>query len=392
MFFATDDDKDLKLPLLPPPPYNNDGQGNTSTNTDMFLDTREVDKIPSLKEFKFTHLKKATSNFSRDPLLGREFLMLGWIDENTFAPRKPGVGIAVVVKRLQKGSYERQQEWLTEVSMLGRLSHPNIIRLLGYCNEKDEYLLVYEYRQNQSFDRFLYANGTDIGKSLSWGTRLMIMIGVARGLAYLHSSKPPIIFRDVKTSDILLDQDFNAKLADFGLARLGPEIKEKLVGGEEILGTHGYVAPEYLATGHFSVKTDMFGFGVVLLETLTGLRSIDAARPIGRSNLVGWTMPMLKRREELEKIMDPRLEQNYPLEAAFKCAKLVLRCLAYSPKDRPSSEEVLHSLEQIYRLGYTGDQGMDGSTKAIRCGFNGYYPGSWYPMGTLVNTTVGVSG
>ncbi|KVH87976.1 Protein kinase, catalytic domain-containing protein [Cynara cardunculus var. scolymus] len=233
----------------------------------------------------------------------------------------------------------------TEVIFLGRLAHPNIIRLLGYCSDEQESLLVYEYMQNRSFDRLLFTNAT----SLSWLTRLMIMIGVARGLAYLHSSTPQVILRGFKTSDIMLDQDFNAKLGDFGLARRGPEIGETHVS-TRVMGTYGYAAPEYITTGRLSARSDIYGFGVVLLETVTGLRAMDQNRPSEHHNLVEWKSPMLARRNKLKGIMDPCFGQNYPLEAASKYAKLTLKCLSMEPRLRPSSEEVLQSLEQIYSI------------------------------------------
>ncbi|XP_024959830.1 receptor-like cytoplasmic kinase 176 isoform X2 [Cynara cardunculus var. scolymus] len=302
----------------------------------MFLGTREVptdNKTTSFKEFKFTDLKKATSNFSPKLQLGEGGfggVFLGWIDKNTFAPSKHGVGIGVAVKRLNGEGVQGHAEWQAEVSFLGRLAHPNIIRLLGYCSDEQELLLVYEYMQNRSFDRLLFTR-------------------VARGLAYLHSSTPQVILRGVKTSDIMLDQDFNAKLGDFGLAKRGPEIGETHVT-TRVMGTYGYAAPEYMATGHLTAKSDIYGFGVVLLETLTGLRAMDKNQPSEHPNLVEWKKPMLARRNKLKGIMDPRLGQNYPLKAASRYAELTSKCLAMEPRLRPSSEEVLQSLEQIYSI------------------------------------------
>ncbi|XP_024960645.1 probable serine/threonine-protein kinase PBL10 [Cynara cardunculus var. scolymus] len=315
----------------------------------MLEDTRELPadhKIPNLKEFKFADLKRATSNFSPDLLLGEEGfggVFLCWVDKNTFAPSKRGVGIVVAVKRLGKG-IQGHDAWKIEMRLLGRLAHPNIITPIGYCNDKrHEYLLVYEYMQNQSFDHVLFANA----KPLSWGTCLMIMIGVARGLAYLHSSEAQVIFRDVKSSNIFLDQDFNAKLGDFSLAKLGPEIGKTHVS-TRVVGTLGYVAPEYYQTGHLTVKSDIYGFGVVLLETLTLRQAFDPTGTSMEHNLVKWARPILASRKKLRKIMDRRFDQNYPLEAAIKYAELALRCIAYNPKYRPSSEEILQILEQIY--------------------------------------------
>lgn len=235
-----------------------------------------------------------------------------------------------------------------EVSLLGQAAHPNIISLLGYCSDEHKYLLVYEYIHTRSYDDLLFTNSPE---PLSWGTRLSILIGVARGLTYLHSLKDPVVCRGVKSSDILLDQDFNAKLGDFGVARFCPNIGETVVT-TAAAGTFGYIDPHYYATGQVSAKTDIYGFGVVLVETLTGLRAWDIKRVDEQHNLVYWTIPILKR-GELDTIIDPHLKTNYPPKAALEsCVALALKCLVYEPKDRPSSEEVLRSLEQIYDVSY----------------------------------------
>ncbi|XP_023757430.1 probable LRR receptor-like serine/threonine-protein kinase At1g56130 [Lactuca sativa] len=301
--------------------------------------------IPSLKVFKFGDLGKATRNFSQDLLLGMGGfgeVFLGWVDKNTLAPSTTeGVGIPVAVKRYSQGL----PEWQSVVAILGRLDHPNIINLLGYCDDKEhKCLLVYEYMQNRNLGHFLFG---DVSTPLSWRTRVMIMIGVARGLAYMHSSKDQVIHRDVKTSNILLDQDFNAKIGDFGLARFGPEIRKIDASTRIIMGTLGYLDPAYLSNGHLSVKSDVYSLGVVLLETLTGQQAWEMKRHIHDFSLVKWATPFLTDRMKLNKIMDVRLGQNYPLEAAFACATLALRCVAMDRKDRPSSEEVFQSLEQI---------------------------------------------
>ncbi|CAI9292968.1 unnamed protein product [Lactuca saligna] len=301
--------------------------------------------FPSLRVLKFTDLKRATKNFSQDLLLGRgRFgeVFLGWVDKNTFAPSTEGDGIAVAVKKYSQGL----PEWNTVVSVLGWLTHPNIISLLGYCDDKKhKCLLVYEYMQNRNFGDYLFGDILDVAKLLSWKRRLLIMIGVAHGLAYMHSSKDQVIHRDVKTSNILLDEDFNVKLGGFGMARFGPEIAKTGVT-TRIIGTLGYLDPGYLSNGHLSVKSDIYSFGVVLLEALTGQQAWQRHRYY--SGLVKWAIPFLEDKNELKKIMDPRLGKNYPLEDAFKCATLALKCVAKNPKDRPSSEEVLQSLEQIY--------------------------------------------
>ncbi|KAJ9550888.1 hypothetical protein OSB04_014933 [Centaurea solstitialis] len=236
------------------------------------------------------------------------------------------------------------QSKTVEVDILGKLAHPNIISLLGYSNDKkDEYLLVYEYMQNQSLDSHLYPLDVD-AEPLSWRTRLRIMIGVARGLSYLHSSN--VILCRVKPDEILLDQGFNAKLGDFEVARYGPEIEDTEVS-TRVAGTLGYLDPKYAIRGYLSEKSDVYSLGVVLLETLTSRQPINRRLPNEQIYLVDWAIPILEDKGELKKIIDPRLKKNYPEEGVFEYAKLALRCLAEEPKDRPSSEEVLSTLEQI---------------------------------------------
>ncbi|KAL8252315.1 hypothetical protein R6Q59_036008 [Mikania micrantha] len=267
----------------------------TSKGNNMFPHMKEVpapSPSPILKEFRFSDLEKATRSFSPDLILGEGGfgkVFLGWVKENTLAPSKQGVGIAVAVKRLNKESIQGVAEWQAEVNFLGHLAHPNIIRLLGYCREELEHLLVYEYMSNKSFDRFLFSG-------------------------------------------------------DFGLMRCGPETGETHVS-TRVMGTYGYMAPEYIATGHLTAKCDIYGLGMVLLESITGRRAMDAQRPKGQKSLVEWATRV---GPNLKKIMDPRLNGKYPRHLASEYIAVALRCVANNPKDRPSGEEVLQSLEQIY--------------------------------------------
>ncbi|KAL4570375.1 hypothetical protein LXL04_026027 [Taraxacum kok-saghyz] len=300
----------------------------------------------SLKEFKLADLERATQNFSQYLLLGKQTgeVFLGWVDMNTFAPSTEGAGVAVAVKRFSRDLTECQ----TAVTVLGHLAHPNIISLVGYCGDKKhKRFLVYEYMQNHNLDHFLFSG--DVAESLSWGTRLRIMIGVARGLVYIHTLEDQVIHRDLKASNILLDQDFNAKLGGFGMAKFGPETRNPSVS-TRIIGTLGYIDPVYATNGHVSVKSDIYSFGALLLETLTGKRAWETQRSIYHFNMGEGVNPLISDINGLERIMDPRLEQNYQPEGAFQCVELALRCSAKDPKDRPSSEEVLRSLEQIYTL------------------------------------------
>ncbi|KAK4844560.1 hypothetical protein QYF36_021672 [Acer negundo] len=190
----------------------------------------QILETPNLKVFTFAELKAATKNFKPDTLL-------------------------VAIKKLNSESMQGLEEWQSEVNFLGRLSHPNLVKLVGYCWEDKELLLVYEHMIKGSLENHLFRRHPSV-EPLSWDIRLKIAIGAARGLSFLHTSEKKVIYRDFKASNILLDGNYNAKISDFGLAKLGP------AGGEShvttrIMGTYGYAAPEYVATGHLYVKSDV---------------------------------------------------------------------------------------------------------------------------------------
>ncbi|XP_020234637.1 probable serine/threonine-protein kinase PIX13 isoform X2 [Cajanus cajan] len=302
-----------------------------------------------LIEYTLDELKSATRNFRPDTVLGEGGfgrVFRGWIDKNTFKPSRVGVGIPVAVKKSNPDSLQGLQEWQSEVQFLGKFSHPNLVKLIGYCWEENQFLLVYEYRQKGSLESHLFRRGPD---ALSWDIRMKIAIGAAKGLAFLHTAKKSVIYRDFKSSNILLDGDFNAKLSDFGLAKFGP-VNGRSHVTTRIMGTYGYAAPEYMATGHLYVKSDVYGFGVVLLEMLTGSAALDTNRPTGMHNLVEYAMPSLYDKKKLKQIMDPKMDQQYELRAAFHVAQLILKCLESDPKKRPSMEEVLGTLEKAQSI------------------------------------------
>ncbi|KAF3567538.1 hypothetical protein DY000_02011977 [Brassica cretica] len=199
--------------------------------------------------------------------------------------------------------------------------------------------------QKGSLENHLFRKGSVV-QPLSWEMRLKIAIGAAKGLAFLHASEKQVIYRDFKASNILLDASYNAKLSDFGLAKLGPSASQSHIT-TRVMGTQGYAAPEYVATGHLYVKSDNYGFGVVLAEILTGLRAVDPLRPTGQQNLTDWIKPHLSERRKLRRIMDPRLEGKYPFKSAFRVAQLALKCLEPEQKNRPSMKEVVEALELV---------------------------------------------
>ncbi|KAL1347983.1 hypothetical protein HN51_023995 [Arachis hypogaea] len=301
----------------------------------------------SLKSFSFSDLKEATKNFRRENLIGEGgfgFVYKGWIDENTFAPTKPGTGIVVAIKKLKPESFQGHQEWLAEVNYLGQLHHENLVRLIGYCLEGKNRLLVYEFMQKGSLENHLFRKGV---QPIPWIMRINIAIAVARGLAFLHSLDSNIIFRDLKASNVLLDSDFNAKISDFGLARDGPTGDNTHVS-TRIIGTHGYAAPEYVATGHLTPRSDVYSFGVVLLELLTGRRVVENEKEgIPEETLVDWARPFLSDSRRILRIMDTRLGGQYSRKGAQAAAALALQCLNADPKYRPQMVNVLAALEAL---------------------------------------------
>ncbi|KAK6148751.1 hypothetical protein DH2020_016276 [Rehmannia glutinosa] len=249
----------------------------------------------------------------------------GFVDDKC----RPGLDAQpVAVKLLDLDGDQGPREWLTEVVLLGQLRHPHLVKLIGYCCEDEQRLLVYEYMARGNLENHLFRRYTS---SLPWLTRMKIAVGAAKGLAFLHGEDKP---------------DHNAKLSDFGLAKDGPEGDNTHVS-TRVMGTHGYAAPEYIMTGHLTTMNDVYSFGVVLLELLTGKRAMDKNRPAREQNLVEWAKPYLKDHHKLERLMDPRLEGQYSTEGAKKVASLAHQCLSHYPKHRPNMNHVLKTLEPI---------------------------------------------
>ncbi|XP_038900470.1 probable serine/threonine-protein kinase PBL3 [Benincasa hispida] len=308
----------------------------------------DVSGTSALKSFSFIDLKNATKNFRSESQIGEGgfgCVFKGWIDEHSYLPTKPGTGIVVAVKKLKRESLQGYKEWLAEVNYLGQLRHENLVRLIGYCSESDNRLLVYEYMPKGSLENHLFRKGVT---PISWRVRMNIAVDVARGLAFLHSSEPNVIYRDLKAANILLDSEFNAKLSDFGLAREGPT-GDKTHVSTRVIGTRGYAAPEYVATGHLTPKSDVYSFGVVLLELLSGKRALDQEK-VGRveESLVDWGKPLLSDGKRMLRIMDTRMGGQYSRKEAQAAASLALNCLHTDPKNRPSMSEVLDELERLH--------------------------------------------
>lgn len=324
---------------------------DTSVKSDSSLVSKPEEELvlfSQLRRFSFSDLRSATRNFRPDSLLGEGgfgCVFKGWIDEHGTSPVKPGTGLTVAVKTLNHKGLQGHKEWLAEVTFLGQLEHPHLVKLVGYCIEDNQRLLVYEFMQRGSLENHLFRRALP----LPWNTRMKITLGAAKGVEFLHSRKNPVIYRDFKTSNILLDTEYNAKLSDFGLAKDGPQ-GDKTHVSTRVMGTYGYAAPEYVMTGHLSSKSDVYSFGVVLLEILTGKRSMDKNRPNGEHNLAEWARPYLSDKRKLPRIIDPRLEGHYSVKGAHKAGYLAYRCLSRDPKTRPSMSDIVEILGQLQNL------------------------------------------
>ncbi|KAJ6860659.1 serine/threonine-protein kinase PIX7 isoform X1 [Populus alba x Populus x berolinensis] len=323
---------------------------NTESASSFPTFSEELKLASQLRKFTFNDLKLATRNFRPESLLGEGgfgCVFKGWIEENGTAPVKPGTGLTVAVKTLNHDGLQGHKEWLAEVSFLGNLLHKNLVKLVGYCIEDDQRLLVYEFMPRGSLENHLFRKGS---LPLPWSIRMKIALGAAQGLAFLHEEADrPVIYRDFKTSNILLDADYNSKLSDFGLAKDAPDGGKTHVS-TRVMGTYGYAAPEYVMTGHLTSKSDVYSFGVVLLEMLTGRRSMDKNRPNGEHNLVEWARPHFGDKRRFYRILDPRLEGHFSIKGAQKAIQLAAQCLSRDPKSRPRMSEVVEALKPLPNL------------------------------------------
>ncbi|TVU34289.1 hypothetical protein EJB05_16120 [Eragrostis curvula] len=328
---------------------------NTGSISPSSIVGEELKLAVQLRRFTFNELKCATRNFRPESLLGEGgfgCVFKGWIEENGTAPVKPGTGLTVAVKTLNHDGLQGHKEWVAEVDFLGNLQHPHLVKLVGYCIEDDQRLLAYEFMPRGSLENHLFRTAMQYLESLPlpWAIRMKIALGAAKGLAFLHEeAERPVIYRDFKTSNILLDADYNAKLSDFGLAKDGPE-GDKTHVSTRVMGTYGYAAPEYVMTGHLTSKSDVYSFGVVLLEMMTGRRSMDKNRPNGEHNLVEWARPYLGERRRFYKLVDPRLDGNFSIKGAQKTAQLAHACLSRDPKARPLMSQVVEVLKPLQNL------------------------------------------
>ncbi|KAK1677647.1 hypothetical protein QYE76_038495 [Lolium multiflorum] len=290
--------------------------------------------------FTFKELAAATNNFRADCLLGEGGfgrVYKGYLES---------VNQVVAIKQLDRDGLQGNREFLVEVLMLSLLHHPNLVNLIGYCADGDQRLLVYEYMPLGSLEDHLHDPSPDKPR-LDWNTRMKIAAGAAKGLEHLHDkTNPPVIYRDLKCSNILLGEGYHPKLSDFGLAKLGP-VGDKTHVSTRVMGTYGYCAPEYAMTGQLTLKSDVYSYGVVLLEIITGRRAIDNTRAAGEQNLVAWARPLFKDRRKFPQMADPALEGRYPARGLYQALAVAAMCVQEQPTMRPVIGDVVTALSYL---------------------------------------------
>ncbi|XP_047159434.1 probable serine/threonine-protein kinase PBL25 [Vigna umbellata] len=287
-----------------------------------------------VKAFTFRELATATKNFRQDCLL----------DEGCFGRVYKGVipatGQVVAVKQLDRNGIGK--EILDAVSDLSLLQHENLVNLIGYCADGDQRLLVYELFSGRTLESRIFENKEDEAP-LNWFDRMKILAGASKGLEYLHeSSDPPVIFKDLKASSILVDNDFNVKLRDVGMTKLSGDKMNN--GPPRLMGNNGYCAPEYVRTGQVTKKSDVYSFGVILLELITGRRAIDTTRPNEEQNLVAWATPLFRDPKRYPDMADPVLKKNFPDKDLNQVVAIASMCLQEEAEARPLISDVVTAL------------------------------------------------
>jgi len=328
--------RDLVVEALGKPEYNNMSKS---------LDTQP---IPA-QTFTFEELERATNGFSNYNFVGEGGF------GRVYKGRLPTTGQVVAVKQLDPNGLQGNREFVVEVLMLSLLHHPNLVNLIGYCAEDDQRLLVYEFMPYGCLEDHLHDLPED-KEPLDWNIRMKVAAGAAKGLEYLHDkANPPVIYRDFKSSNILLDEHWHPKLSDFGLAKLGP-VGDKTHVSTRVMGTYGYCAPEYAMTGQLTLKSDVYSFGVVLLELITGRKAIDNSRSQGEHNLVAWARPLFKDRRKFPSMADPKLKGRYPMRCLYQALAVAAMCLQESASQRPVIADVVTALNYLAAQKYDPSQ------------------------------------
>ncbi|CAN8280050.1 unnamed protein product [Cochlearia groenlandica] len=310
---------------------------------DALKETPTID-VPALS---LDGLREKTDNFGSKALIGE-----GSYGRAYYATLKDGKAVAVKKLDNNANGSESNLVFLTQVSRVSKLKNDNFIQLFGYCVEGDLRVLAYEFAAMGSLHDILHGRkgvqGAKPGPTLDWIQRVKIAVDAARGLEYLHEKvEPKVIHRDIRSSNVLLFEDFKAKIADFNLSNQSPDMAARL-HSTKVLGTFGYHAPEYAMTGQLTQKSDVYSFGVVLLELLTGRKPVDHTMPRGQQSLVTWATPRLSE-DKVKQCVDLKLNGKYPPKAVAKLAAVAALCVQYESEFRPNMSIVVKALQPLLR-------------------------------------------
>ncbi|XP_039028057.1 receptor-like kinase LIP2 [Hibiscus syriacus] len=287
------------------------------------------------QKFSFRELAAATKNFRQERLLGEG--SFGRVYKGTLQPN----GQVVAVKKLDRNHMKGCKEFLGEVARLSLLQHANLVNLIGYCADGDQRLLVYEFLPGGSLEDNLLKSDDDDKPEIEWLTRMKIAYGAAQVLEYLHDKvNPPVIYCDLKSSNVLLDEEFNPKLSDIGLDKLGHSAEMQ----SRVMGTYGYSAPEYTRSSQLTTVADVYSFGVVLLELITGRRAIDTTKPVNEQNLVTWAQPLFREPKNFPDMADPLLNKQFPERGLNQAVAIAAMCLQEEATARPLMSDVVTAL------------------------------------------------
>ncbi|KAL3535748.1 hypothetical protein ACH5RR_004209 [Cinchona calisaya] len=351
--------------LQPPPPLpagyisSSGGSGSNYSGSENPLPPPSPGMAFAFSKSTFTYeeLAMATDGFSDANLLGQGGF--GYVHRGVLPNGKE-----VAVKQLKAGSGQGEREFQAEVEIISRVHHKHLVSLVGYCITGSQRMLVYEFVLNNTLEFHLHGKGRP---PIDWPTRMKIALGSAKGLAYLHEDcHPKIIHRDIKASNILLDFNFEPKVADFGLAKFSSDVNTHV--STRVMGTFGYLAPEYASSGKLTDKSDVFSFGVVLLELITGHRPVDTSHSFMDDSLVDWARPKLPGALDegnFDSLVDRRLQNDYDTNEMARVVACAAACVRHSARRRPKMSQVVRALE--------GDVSLSDLNEGIRPGHSTVY-------------------
>jgi len=310
--------------------------------------------------FTYEELAAVTNGFSQANLVGQGGF--GYVYKGILPNGKE-----VAVKQLKSGSGQGEREFQAEVEIISRVHHRHLVSLVGYCIAGSQRMLVYEFVPNKTLEYHLHGKDLPV---MDFPTRLKIALGSAKGLAYLHEDCHPRIFhRDIKAANILLDNKFEAMVADFGLAKLNSDNNTHV--STRVMGTFGYLAPEYASSGKLTEKSDVFSFGVMLLELITGRRPVDDTHAFMEDSLVDWARPVLSHalsNENFDELVDPRLENDYNAIEMQRMIACAAACVRHSARRRPKMSQIVRALE--------GDTSLEDLNEGVKPGQSSYFNSS----------------